>query len=93
MRLASHQEFVAGDVDTDFIQRNIDGLFPNKGTSVAPKSEDLCSAAMAYILGDQSSPKSQFTKNLDSTSPFVSELSFRPNHFLTKKDFSYIWRY
>lgn len=85
MRLASHQEFVAGDVDTDFIQRNIDGLFPNKDKTVAPKSEDVCSAAMAYILGDQSSPKSQFKKNLDSTSPFVSELSFRPNHFLTKK--------
>jgi 3-methylcrotonyl-CoA carboxylase alpha subunit len=85
MRLASHQEFVAGDVDTDFIQRNFDGLFPNKDKTIATRSEDLCAGAMAYILGDQNSPKSQFQKNLDSTSPFASELNTRMNHFLTKK--------
>ena len=27
-RLANHKEFAAGDVDTDFIQRNYDDLFP-----------------------------------------------------------------
>ena len=35
-RLASHKEFAAGDVDTDFIQRNYEELFPAKVASAAP---------------------------------------------------------
>ena len=48
MDLASHPEFVKGNVDTDFITRHYDELFPKKEV----KNDVVCAAVMAVILGD-----------------------------------------
>ena len=49
MDLASHPEFVKGNVDTDFIPRHYDELFPKRDVGNA----QVCAAAMAMILSDQ----------------------------------------
>merc|ERR1719278_2082026 len=49
MDLASHPEFVAGNVDTEFIPRHYDTLFPTKETS----NELICAATMAVILSEK----------------------------------------
>lgn len=49
MDLSSHPEFVKGNVDTDFIQRHYDELFPKKETT----SEQICAASMAVILQEK----------------------------------------
>merc|ERR1712223_896848 len=49
MDLAAHPEFVKGNVDTDFIIRHYDELFPKRETS----NELICAATMAVILGDK----------------------------------------
>ena len=46
MDLASHPEFVEGNVDTDFIARHYDELFPKRDIPDA----QICAAAMAVIL-------------------------------------------
>lgn len=50
MDLAAHPEFVAGNVDTDFIKRHYDELFPKRTT----QDSTICAAAMAVILKDNS---------------------------------------
>ena len=49
MDLASHPEFEKGNVDTDFITRHYNELFPKRETS----NELICAATMAVILGDK----------------------------------------
>jgi len=56
MDLASHPEFMKGNVDTDFIPRHFDELFPKRETS----NELICAATMAVILGE----KTQFLDGL-----------------------------
>ena len=85
MRLASHKEFAAGDVDTDFIQRNFGELFPGSIKAFEPRSDEICSAAMAIILGDQDNLRTRSQQTLDVYSPFSIETDGRSNHFLTKK--------
>ena len=76
MRLASHDQFVAGNVDTDFIKRHGDELFPKKVVN----SVDVCSAAIALILSENKA----FHKR-NSSSPFDLEAGARFNHFLVKQ--------
>jgi len=49
MDLASHPEFMNGNVDTDFIPRHFDELFPKRETS----NELICAATMAVILNEK----------------------------------------
>ena len=49
MDLASHPEFMAGNVDTDFIPRHYQELFPKKTVS----DQSICEAAMAVVLQEQ----------------------------------------
>ena len=51
MDLAAHPEFVKGNVDTDFINRHYDELFPKKEI----KNEMVCAATLAVILNDATS--------------------------------------
>jgi len=74
MDLAAHPEFVAGNVDTEFIPRHFDSLF-------APKSlptSSLVAATLATVLADRqtSAPPT------DPTSPFTSLTGARFNHAL-----------
>ena len=80
MRLANHDQFAAGNVDTDFITRHYDELFPKQVTQPDPK--DVCASAMAAVLSDSCAfvnPKSR-----DAQSPFVTEAGSRSNHALVK---------
>ena len=76
--LFEHAQFAAGDVDTDFIQRHFDELFPAKQL----KPESVIRALMAALLSDS---KAAFVSSgLDTFSPFDSEAGARPNHYLSK---------
>ena len=48
MDLAAHPEFVNGNVDTDFIQRHYDELFPKRQI----KNSQICAATMATVLNE-----------------------------------------
>ena len=74
MDLASHPEFVAGNVDTEFIPRHYDSLFPQKPL----KPTSLCTAVLASVLTD----KQGSAPALDPTSPFTSLTGARFNHSL-----------
>lgn len=74
MDLASHPEFVAGNVDTEFIPRHYDSLFPKK--DLQPTS--LCAAVLASVLTDKQGAAPAF----DPTSPFTSLTGARFNHAL-----------
>ena len=63
MDLSSHPEFVAGNVDTEFIPRHYDSLFPEKKIS----DISLCQAVVAGVLSDNKSPQN----TLDLNSPFA----------------------
>jgi len=73
--LASHPEFVAGNVDTEFIPRHYDSLFPEKTVS----DISLCEAVVASVLSDSSIKPNLF---LDPTSPFAHLTGARFNHNL-----------
>jgi len=74
MDLASHPEFVAGNVDTEFIPRHYDTLFPKREMA----DSTICEAVLATILSE----KQLSTQNLDSNSPFNSLVGARFNHHL-----------
>jgi len=73
--LASHPEFVAGNVDTEFIPRHYDSLFPEKTVS----DISLCEAVVASVLSDSSIKP---ILSLDPTSPFAHLTGARFNHNL-----------
>ena len=64
MDLSSHPEFVAGNVDTEFIPRHYETLFPAKTVS----DTRVCEAVVASVLSNRQQP----TSSLDPTSPFAS---------------------
>jgi len=74
MDLASHPEFVAGNVDTEFIPRHYDTLFPRKELS----SSTLCEAVLASVLSENTAT----APVLDTTSPFNTLTGARFNHYL-----------
>merc|ERR1719370_893976 len=74
--LAAHPEFVAGNVDTEFIPRHYHTLFPVR--PILPTT--LCSATLAWLLSDTASPVC--VPPGDHTSPFGSLTGARFNHTL-----------
>ena len=46
MDLAAHPEFVNGNVDTDFIQRHYDDLFPKREL----QDQQICAATLGILL-------------------------------------------
>jgi acetyl-CoA carboxylase biotin carboxylase subunit len=71
-RLFEHPEFMAGDYDTGFIERNADALL--RGTLVPPEARQLFAAAVALAsFRNKQPPGSLATKNGDShaVSPWV----------------------
>jgi len=81
MRLADHPQFAQGNVDTDFISRHFDELFPAKANQ--PLAKDVCAAVMASVLNDGAAFSNANSK--DSFSPFTVEAGARANHYLSKK--------
>jgi len=74
MDLASHPEFVAGNVDTEFIPRHYDTLFPSKVLS----NSTLCEAVLATVLSENIAQPSAN----DMNSPFNSLTGARFNHLM-----------
>jgi len=74
MDLANHPEFVAGNVDTEFIPRHYDTLFPTKTVS----HTTLCQAVLATVLSETNNQVS----SLDLNSPFSTLTGARFNHHL-----------
>jgi len=74
--LAAHPEFVAGNVDTEFIPRHYHTLFPVR--PILPTT--LCSATLAWLLSDTASPVS--VPPGDHTSPFSVLTGARFTHSL-----------
>ena len=77
MDLASHPEFMKGNVDTDFIPRHYDSLFPKKVVT----DEQICEAALAVILNEKKHVKVAVN---DPLSPFASNPGARFNHQLKR---------
>jgi len=73
MDLASHPEFIKGNVDTEFIPRHYDSLFKDR----TPSSDKLCQAALALIL-------TQNKANALNPDPFYSLSGARFNHSLLR---------
>merc|ERR1719195_220529 len=76
MDLASPPEFVAGNVDTEFIPRHYDSLFPEKSIC----DSTLCEAVLASVLSEAVAAPS----GLDLTSPFSHLTGARFNHHLQR---------
>ncbi|QQP34907.1 MethylcrotonoylCoA carboxylase 1 (Alpha) (Silurana), partial [Caligus rogercresseyi] len=72
MNLSSHPQFMAGEVDTDFISRHYSELFPK----VTIRDEHVCEAVTALILSESSSST--------GGDPFSIEMGSRLNYELLK---------
>ncbi len=77
MDLAAHPAFAAGEVDTDFIPRHKNELFPTRTAS----DRQICEAAMAVVLGDEERAAAADRGN----DPFGAGGGFRLGHSLTRK--------
>jgi 3-methylcrotonyl-CoA carboxylase alpha subunit len=77
MDLSRHPEFINGNVDTDFIPRHYDSLFPKKELH----DSNVLEAAMAVILREKQLVP--IAEN-DITSPFSSSFGSRTNHCLVR---------
>lgn len=75
--LASHPEFEAGNVDTDFIPRHHDELFPKRVIS----DQRICEAALAVVLDGELAAKEASKFKFD---PFVLDCGARLGHCLTR---------
>jgi len=73
MDLASHPEFIKGNVDTEFIPRHYDSLFKDR----TPTSLKISEAVLALILTENK-------KNAISSDPFFSLTGARLNHSLLR---------
>jgi len=73
MDLASHPEFIKGNVDTEFIPRHYDSLFKDR----TPSSLKISEAVLAIILTENK-------KNTLSEDPFFSLTGARLNHSLLR---------
>ncbi len=78
MNLSGHKAFADGLVDTDFIPRHHEELFPEGETS----DERLVQAVMALVMHESSDQKS---RNHDRNDPFGNGQGLRVNHSLVKK--------
>jgi 3-methylcrotonyl-CoA carboxylase alpha subunit len=74
MDLASHPDFIAGNVDTEFIPRHYDQLFKER----TPAHSTICEAVMALVLSEN-------VKNIQLQDPFFSQCGARLNHCLLRR--------
>lgn len=74
--LASHPEFVAGNVHTNFIRDHYDSLFRKE----EPSKVQICQAALATVLLDKIVEEQEAASRMDRFNPFVAESNFRVNY-------------
>ncbi|XP_071949650.1 methylcrotonoyl-CoA carboxylase subunit alpha, mitochondrial-like [Antedon mediterranea] len=80
--LASHKEFQAGEVHTEFIPLHNDSLFP---TSKKSSPQVLCQAALALILNEQQEAVKLASIDTDPFSPFGCGSGVRINEYLCRQ--------
>ncbi|PIA14584.1 methylcrotonyl-CoA carboxylase [Coemansia reversa NRRL 1564] len=73
-RLAESPDFIAGKVETGFIDKHLDELFPR---TTKPSSQAIAQAAIAYII--DSNTKAAHLNGEESLSPWAAIDSFRLN--------------
>lgn len=74
--LASHPEFVSGNVHTNFIKENHNSLFLTKSVDEIQKIQ----AALGVILLDELNDIGDAVKRKDQFNPFIVESCFRINY-------------
>ena len=79
LNFISPPNFVQGNVDTDFIPRHYDELFPKREI----KDSNVVEAVLAIILDEK---KSAVVAASDPTSPFATSFGSRTNHHLLRED-------
>ena len=78
--LSSHEEFVKGNVHTNFIRDQYDTLFRDEILS----DRKLAQAALAVVLTDEADVLQRAAEENDTFNPFVVESGFRINHALQR---------
>lgn len=74
--LARHQEFMSGNVHTNFIKDHYDSLFNKKPLD----DVTMVQAALAFILKDKSEEFNKAIAEKNEYNPFIVESSFRVNY-------------
>ena len=80
MDLASHPEFIQGNVDTEFIPRYYDQLFKER----KPNASRVCEAVLALILTENS-------RHAAAQDPFFVETGARLNHCMLRQAGAYLF--
>jgi len=74
--VAAHPDFMAGPVDTGFLERENAALLPE---TEAPESESIVMAALGVLALDHHQSKSRAVGTADETSPWRSTIGWRLN--------------
>lgn len=73
-----NEEFILGNVHTNFINENFNALFKEQ----YPTENELMQAALAIVLTDELEIVKKAIKRKDQFNPFIVEAGFRVNHRL-----------
>lgn len=78
INLVKNDEFIVGNVHTNFINENFNSLFKDE----YPTENELMQAALAIVLTDELEEVKKAIKRRDQFNPFIVEAGFRVNHRL-----------
>lgn len=78
--LSNHEEFVKGNVHTNFIRDHYNTLFRDEKLS----DRKVAQAALAIVLTDEADTLQRAAEENDAFNPFVVESGFRINHTLQR---------
>mmetsp|Transcript_37447 Transcript_37447/g.87100 ORF Transcript_37447/g.87100 Transcript_37447/m.87100 type:complete len:557 (+) Transcript_37447:156-1826(+) len=78
----NHPAFVEGGVSTDFIEKNLDELFPSHTSGL---TNELALSAIAYCLDEGRQERAMQTHTQDPYSPWSTETGFRTNLYNSRK--------
>lgn len=74
--LAKNEEFIKGNVHTNFIRDNYESLFREE----SPTENELAQAALATVLTDELEEVELAIQKRDQYNPFIVESGFRVNY-------------
>lgn len=74
--LTKNEEFLRGNVHTNFIKENFESLFQEQ----TPSDNELIQAALATVLTEELDVVKDAIRNSDQFNPFIAEAGFRVNY-------------
>lgn len=80
INLVKNEEFILGNVHTNFINENFNSLFKDE----YPTENELMQAALAIVLSDELEEVKKAIERRDQFNPFIVEAGFRVNHRLCR---------